>query len=57
LLDEHEWMLDGVSRSQQHSSGKCLHENVLIAYEVDYVQDCSSLSASPGSATGRFATT
>ncbi len=31
LLDEHQRLLDGVSRSQQPSSGKSQHRNVLIA--------------------------
>ncbi len=31
VLDEHEGMLDGVSRSQQPSSSKSQHTNVLIA--------------------------
>jgi hypothetical protein len=49
-------MLDGVSRSQQHSSGESQHENVLIVLEDDYVQDCSSLGASAGSAAEWLAT-
>src|SRR6266852_3283991 len=47
-------MLDGVSRSQQLSSGKGQHRNVLIAVRRDDCdQDCSSLYAPAGSAAGR----
>src|SRR5712692_2654669 len=43
LLDEHQRMLDSVSRSQQPSSDKSQHRNVLIAVKSGYAQDCSSL--------------
>jgi hypothetical protein len=46
-------MLDSVSRSQQPSSSKGQHRNVLIAVRRDDCDhDCSSLCAPAGSATG-----
>src|SRR6266404_6384740 len=42
LLDEHERMLDSVSRSQQPSSSKGQHRNVLIAVTRD---DCDQIVA------------
>src|SRR5260370_21554704 len=58
LLDEHERMLDSVSRSQQPSSSKGQHRNVLIAVTRDDCdQDCSSLCAPAGSPTERLGNT
>src|SRR6202023_3913757 len=55
VLDEHERRLNSDSRSQQPSSSKGQHRNVLIAIRRDNCdQDCSSLCAPAGSATGRL---
>src|SRR6266481_3824817 len=56
-LDKHERMLDSVSRSQQPSSSKSQHRNVLISLRRDDCdQDCSSLCAPAGSATAGLST-
>ena len=41
FVDEHERALDGAGRSQQLSSSKSQHRNVLIAAIRGYDQDCS----------------
>src|SRR5208337_1975658 len=53
LVDEHDRTLDGRSRSQQLSSTKSQHRNVLIAAEKGSDQDCNSLCVLAGKATGQ----
>src|ERR1700722_2683025 len=42
VLNEQQWMLDDLHRSEQFSSTKCQHRIVLIAAKDDCDQDCSS---------------